>query len=288
MVVEDQDKILWGNSKEKTYTVKECYKNMSSQNGILLIWSWKHVWKTRQALIVSCFTWTALKEVCLAQDNLRKKGVILINRCVMCKQINESVNHLFCTALQQLVYGIFSTLCLAYNGLTAATMAGVVNKFFITSLIMWAAPIAILYAFNHNLIPVMFYADCVIILTPSSAREWESVLKGARPSPKTMRRGEFRKATKRRMVTLRVLLPHYFANFFSSPVLLTTDDETSATQHSIGVTDMSPHSMTLVSGFVAVISVNVCKAVGAKSRRGLIRLPNKTRVNGRIKGGLCS
>lgn len=32
-------------------------------------------------------------------------------------------------------------------------MAGVVNKFFITSLIMWAAPIAILYAFNHNLIP---------------------------------------------------------------------------------------------------------------------------------------
>ncbi|XP_016515784.1 uncharacterized protein LOC107832453 isoform X1 [Nicotiana tabacum] len=58
-----------------------------------------------------------------------------------------------------------------------STMAGVVNKFFITSLIMWAAPVAILYAFNHSLIP--------------------------------------------------------------------------------GVTDMSPHSMTLVSGFVAVISVNV-------------------------------
>lgn len=32
-------------------------------------------------------------------------------------------------------------------------MAGVVNKFFITSLIMWAAPVAILYAFNHSLIP---------------------------------------------------------------------------------------------------------------------------------------
>ncbi|XP_060217710.1 uncharacterized protein LOC132645007 isoform X2 [Lycium barbarum] len=58
-----------------------------------------------------------------------------------------------------------------------AAMAGVVNKFFITSMIMWAAPIAILYAFNHDLIP--------------------------------------------------------------------------------GMTDMSPHSMTLVSGFVAVISVNV-------------------------------
>ena len=95
LVVEDQDKILWGNSKEKTYTVKECYKNLSSQNGILLIWPWKHVWKTRQPLRVSCFTWTALKEACLTQDSHRKKGVILINRCVMCKQTNESVNHLF-------------------------------------------------------------------------------------------------------------------------------------------------------------------------------------------------
>ncbi|CAN1169358.1 hypothetical protein LINPERPRIM_LOCUS19770 [Linum perenne] len=56
-------------------------------------------------------------------------------------------------------------------------MSGVVQKFFITSMLMWMAPIAILYAFNHNLIP--------------------------------------------------------------------------------GITSMSPHSLTLVSGFVAVISVNL-------------------------------
>ncbi|KAG5616309.1 hypothetical protein H5410_016133 [Solanum commersonii] len=31
LVVEDLDRILWGNSKEKAYTVKKCYKNMSSQ-----------------------------------------------------------------------------------------------------------------------------------------------------------------------------------------------------------------------------------------------------------------
>uniref|UniRef100_K4D9H1 Uncharacterized protein n=1 Tax=Solanum lycopersicum TaxID=4081 RepID=K4D9H1_SOLLC len=40
-----------------------------------------------------------------------------------------------------------------YIVLAASTMAGVVNKFFITSLTMWAAPVAILYVFNHNLIP---------------------------------------------------------------------------------------------------------------------------------------
>ncbi|XP_061353760.1 uncharacterized protein LOC133298483 [Gastrolobium bilobum] len=29
----------------------------------------------------------------------------------------------------------------------------VIQKFFIASLLMWAAPIAILYGFNHNLLP---------------------------------------------------------------------------------------------------------------------------------------
>ncbi|KAL2538870.1 Vacuolar ATPase assembly integral membrane protein VMA21-like domain [Forsythia ovata] len=32
-------------------------------------------------------------------------------------------------------------------------MLGVVNKFFIASMLMWTVPLAILYAFNHNLIP---------------------------------------------------------------------------------------------------------------------------------------
>ncbi|KAG2689340.1 hypothetical protein I3760_09G134800 [Carya illinoinensis] len=61
------------------------------------------------------------------------------------------------------------------------TMAGVIRKFFIASMFMWAAPVAILYGFNHNLLP--------------------------------------------------------------------------------GSTQLSPHSLTLVSGFLAVISVNVVIAL---------------------------
>lgn len=33
------------------------------------------------------------------------------------------------------------------------TMAAVVKKFFIASMFMWMTPLAILYAFNHNLLP---------------------------------------------------------------------------------------------------------------------------------------
>ena len=32
-------------------------------------------------------------------------------------------------------------------------MAGVIQKFVVASLFMWVAPIAILYAFNNNLLP---------------------------------------------------------------------------------------------------------------------------------------
>ncbi|KAI9074992.1 hypothetical protein K1719_043042 [Acacia pycnantha] len=32
-------------------------------------------------------------------------------------------------------------------------MTGVIQKFFIASLLMWAVPLAILYGFNHNLLP---------------------------------------------------------------------------------------------------------------------------------------
>ncbi|CAA3030564.1 Vacuolar ATPase assembly integral membrane VMA21-like domain isoform 3 [Olea europaea subsp. europaea] len=32
-------------------------------------------------------------------------------------------------------------------------MLGVVNKFFIASMLMWAVPLGILYGFNHNLFP---------------------------------------------------------------------------------------------------------------------------------------
>ncbi|CAN1120730.1 hypothetical protein LINPERPRIM_LOCUS921 [Linum perenne] len=32
-------------------------------------------------------------------------------------------------------------------------MAGTVNKFFITSMFMWMAPIAVLFAFNHDWLP---------------------------------------------------------------------------------------------------------------------------------------
>lgn len=42
---------------------------------------------------------------------------------------------------------------------------GVIQKFFVASLFMWAIPIAILYAFNHNILPgkiLNYLRSCVL------------------------------------------------------------------------------------------------------------------------------
>ncbi|XP_073275370.1 uncharacterized protein [Primulina huaijiensis] len=49
-------------------------------------------------------------------------------------------------------------------------MIGVVNKFFITSIFMWAAPVAILYGFNHKLLPGSTQ------LSPESMTLWSGIL----------------------------------------------------------------------------------------------------------------
>ncbi|PWA75954.1 vacuolar ATPase assembly integral membrane protein VMA21-like domain-containing protein [Artemisia annua] len=79
------------------------------------------------------------------------------------------------------------------------TMGGVSEKFLITSMLMWAVPIAILYAFNNNLVPGKTHNMPIILIS---------------------------------------------LNF-------------SAT----GFVDISSHSMTLFSGFMAVISVNIVIAI---------------------------
>lgn len=88
------DKMVWGNSKEGQYTVKGNYYLMCSQNGLLNNWPWKHVWKIRLPPKVTCFTWLALNDAILTQDNLCKKKIVLVNRCYMCYQASENVNHL--------------------------------------------------------------------------------------------------------------------------------------------------------------------------------------------------
>ncbi len=61
---------------------------------------------------VAFFFWTAALGKILTVDNLRKRGLILVEWCCLCKQSGESVNHLLlhCSHVQEhwsMVFGLF-------------------------------------------------------------------------------------------------------------------------------------------------------------------------------------
>jgi hypothetical protein len=65
---------------------------------------------------VAFFAWTAAQWKILTLDNLRKKRVIVIDRCCMCKMNGESVDHLLlhCEVARALWNAIFSRFSLSW------------------------------------------------------------------------------------------------------------------------------------------------------------------------------
>jgi len=65
---------------------------------------------------VAFFAWTAAQGKILTLDNLRKKRVIVIDRCFMCKMNGESVDHLLlhCEVARVLWNAIFSRFSLSW------------------------------------------------------------------------------------------------------------------------------------------------------------------------------
>ena len=55
---------------------------------------WKRVWKTKAPSRVAFFVWTAALGKILTIDNLRKRRLIIMDWCCMCKSSGETANHL--------------------------------------------------------------------------------------------------------------------------------------------------------------------------------------------------
>jgi hypothetical protein len=66
---------------------------------------WKSVWQS-QRLRTAFFVWLAGLGKILTLDNLRKRQVIVINRCGMCKSSEETVDHLLCIIRLPLLCGM--------------------------------------------------------------------------------------------------------------------------------------------------------------------------------------
>lgn len=74
-----EDTMCWG--RKDTFKVKECYRMIGTQNQVVDDWPWKLIRKKMLPPKVICFNWIALHEVSLTPDNLKRKGLQLVNRC---------------------------------------------------------------------------------------------------------------------------------------------------------------------------------------------------------------
>ena len=87
-----EDKLWWIPSSKGSFEVSTFYRVLSPPGSISF--PWKGIWRTKALLRVAFFAWTAARSKIPTIDNLRRRGMIMVNRCFLCKLDGELVDHL--------------------------------------------------------------------------------------------------------------------------------------------------------------------------------------------------
>jgi zinc-binding in reverse transcriptase len=92
-LTEQIDTMQWRWDHRSILTTKSAYwfikRRVTIQSDLL------QIWKSIAPPRVFLFTWLALKNKILTIDNIAKRGWTLANICYLCRQEEESVQHLF-------------------------------------------------------------------------------------------------------------------------------------------------------------------------------------------------
>jgi hypothetical protein len=108
------DKIWWIPNRKGKFEVKSFYFILNSS--VNFPFPWKSIWRTKVPPRVAFFVWSAALGKILTLDNLRKRNIVLVNRCGMCKKEEESIDHLllYCESAQFLWNAFFSRFGVAW------------------------------------------------------------------------------------------------------------------------------------------------------------------------------
>jgi len=87
-----EETMCWIPSKRRKFEVRSFYKALSHPTGSSF--PSKSIWRNKAPLNVAYFVWMNALGNVLTLDNLRKRHVIVMNWCYMCKKSGEFIDHL--------------------------------------------------------------------------------------------------------------------------------------------------------------------------------------------------
>ena len=96
------DELCWKHSLWGVFNVRSYYKAL--QHPITCPFPWKPLWKPKVPTKVSFFIWTVALGKILTVDNLRRRKLVAVDWCCMCKRSGETVDRLLlhCPVAQEL------------------------------------------------------------------------------------------------------------------------------------------------------------------------------------------
>jgi hypothetical protein len=86
------DRLVWNPSKRGLFEARSYYEVLIRKNGPSF--PWKSIWRVKALTMVAFFVWSTALSKILTHENLRKRNIVVIEWCYMCKKNGESMNHL--------------------------------------------------------------------------------------------------------------------------------------------------------------------------------------------------
>ncbi len=103
-----EDRMCWRGGSKDGFQVKSYYRALLPLSGYDM--PWKSIWKSKAPPRVAFFVWTAALGRILTTDNLRRRQVIVLDWCCLCRKNGESISHLLmhCSVAKEIWNFFFS------------------------------------------------------------------------------------------------------------------------------------------------------------------------------------